>query len=91
MNPVLEKQEKAYCAFLISQSKVLAFSLLVTREHIHVHPWMVGYIDCLSLELEVGFVPPSGTFKKLEVLGSSKRAMDAGKLTRKYLSQPYNI
>lgn len=62
VNPVLEKQEKAYGAFLIAQSKVLAFSLLVTREHIHAHPWTVargmGYNDCLSLELEVGFIPP---------------------------------
>lgn len=62
VNPVLEKQEKANCASLIAQSKVLAFSLLVTREHIHIHPWTVarglGYTDCLSLELEVGFIPP---------------------------------
>lgn len=94
VNPVLEKQEKTNCAFRIAQSEVLAFSLLVAREHIYVHPRTVARGTELSLSLwnwRWASSHPNGTPKKLGVLGSSKRDVDAGKLTSKYPSQPHNI
>lgn len=94
MYPVLEQREKANCAFLMAQSKVLEFSLLVTRDRMFTLERWPGVWDMLidsPWSWRWASSHPNGILKKYEVLDSSKRDMDAGKVTSKYPSQPHNI